>query len=318
MNKLIILSIFFCGLTTIYSQSDTLLLNKYEQKIIENSKLINDLQIEKQKHIELNESYKKDTLSMRKQVKDLVTENTSLKQKISDLNKNKLKEDRDALQSKVDSLKLVVSRNNQIISEKEKQIISEKEKTNKSVEKAKNEANELLLGNIIKYYKNTQFDDLIKSNNKESLSRDRQYVSNNVEVKQIIDDLMVYYNAEELLISKFDSNKTNNALIQLNAIKIQSDLLVKIKEEIEEYNDYYVALKDIIIKIDNLDKSKSAMDDAEIQKRKFNEIIVILSEYMYYKDDYNKYPYLTNAVNEIISVKKLNADASVKDLLLKL
>ena len=318
MKKLIILSMFFYGLTTTYSQSDTLLLNKYEQKIIENSKLIYDLQIEKQKLIELSDSYNKDTLTMLKQIKDMVVENTSFKQKISDLNKNKLKEDRDALQSKVDSLKLVISRNNQIISEKEKQIISEKEIAIKSVEKAKNEANELLLGNIIKYYKNTQFDDLIKSNNKESLSRDRQYVSNNVEVNQIIEDLMVYYNAEELLISKFDANKTNNAQIQLNAIKRQSDSLEEIKGEIEDYNDYNTKLKEIIIEIDNLDKNKSAMDDAEIQKRKFNEIVVILSDYMYNYYDYNKYSYLTNAVNEIISVKKLNADASVKDLLLKL
>lgn len=317
MKKLIIISIFFCGFTATHSQ-DTLLLNKYEQKIIENSKLINDLQIEKQKLIELRDSYKKDTLTLRKQVKDLVTENTSLKQKISDLNKNKLKEDRDALQSKVDSLKLVVSRNNQIISEKEIQIISEKENTNKSVEKAKNATNELLLGNIIDYYKNTQFDELIKSNNKESLSRDRQFVSNNVEVKQIMDDLMAYYNAEELLMSIFNANKTNNVQIQLNSIKRQSNLLKEIKEKIEYYNDYNEALKDIIYKIDNLDKNKSAMDDAEIQKRKFNEIVVILSDYMYNYYEYNKYPYLTNIVNEVISVKKVNADASVKDLLMKL
>lgn len=53
MKKKIVLSILISAVIPAYSQTDSLLLEKYEQKILENSKLKTELQVEKQNSSEL-------------------------------------------------------------------------------------------------------------------------------------------------------------------------------------------------------------------------------------------------------------------------
>ncbi|GAP71383.1 hypothetical protein SAMD00024442_11_47 [Candidatus Symbiothrix dinenymphae] len=318
MKKVIVLTLFLCSFCSAYSQTDSLLLKNYEQKILENSKLQTDLQTEKQKNLDLSNAYKKDTLALQKQIKELRNEISSEKQKVSDLNKNKIKEEKDKLQTKVDSLNTVISTLNQTLANKEKQIASEKANANITVDKAKNDGKAETLASIVNSYKSRQFEDLIKSSTKLSVIRDIQLVGNNAEVKPILNNLSVYFNAEELLAKKFDVAAIKNAQTQLNQIKQKSALLDKLKENIEYYQDFNNALKETIGKLVNLDKRKVADGDTEIQKLKFNEIVTELTKYMYDYYDYGNYPYLSDIVLEIIKRKQPNADANISDLLKKL
>ncbi|GHT87501.1 hypothetical protein FACS189474_0430 [Bacteroidia bacterium] len=313
-----VLALFLCSFCSAYSQTDSLLLKNYEQRILENSKLQTDLQTEKQKNLDLSNAYKKDTLALQKQIKELRNEVYSEKQKVLDLNKNKIKEEKDKLQTNVDSLNTVISTLNQTLANKEKQIASEKANANTIVDNAKNDGKAEVLASIVNSYKNRQFDDLIKSSTKLSVGRDIQLVGNNAEVKPILNDLSVYFNAEEWLAKKFDAAAIKNAQTQLNQIKQKSALLDKLKDNIEYYQDFNNALKKAVEGLIDLDKRKVADGDTEIQKLKFNDIVSVLANYMYNYYDYGNYPYLSDIVLEIIKRKRFDADADITDLLRKL
>lgn len=322
MKKIIVFTILFCGTISAYSQTDSLLLKKFEQNIIENINsikdiLLNDLQIEK-KNLDFRNAYNKDTLALHNQIKDLRIELSSEKQKVLDLNKNIVKEERDNLRTKVDSLKIAISHQNKTIEDKERQITYEQAKAQASAENAKNKGKAEVLANIVNSYKNKSFDDLIKSSTKESLVRDMQVLGNNPEVNSVLNDLQIYFNALELLSNKFDGIQINNAQTQLSQIKRQSKMLDYLKENLEFYKDFNTALKERISSLVNLDSKKLAGGDSEIQKLKFKDIINILSDYMYDYYDYAKYPYLSDIVSEIIKRKKFNADEEITDLLKKL
>ena len=199
MKKIIALTILFCSVISAYSQIDSLFLKYYEEKILENSKLKNDLQTEKQNFSDLSDAYKKDTLALQNQIKNLRNEVSSEKQKVSDLNKNKIKEERDNLQTKVESLNTVISQQNQTIADKDKQIKYEKANAKTTADNAKNDGKAEALASIVNLYKNRTFDDLIKSSTKESVTRDMQLVGNNPEIMPVINDLQIYFKAQELL-----------------------------------------------------------------------------------------------------------------------
>lgn len=308
----------FCGVFSAFSQTDSLFLKNYEEKILENSKLKNDLHTVKKNLSDLSDAYKKDTLALQKQIKDLRDEVSSEKQKVSDLNKNKIKEERDNLQRKVDSLNTVVSIQNQTIADREKQITKEKADAKTIANNAKNDGKAEALVSIVNSYKSRLFDDLIESSTKESVARDMNLVSNYPEVNSVLNDLQIYFNALELLSEKYDAVQTKNAQIQLSHIKRESKLLFTLKNDVDFYQDFTSAFKETIVKIITLDNHKWVDGDAGIQKSKFNDIVTILADYMYNYYDYNNYPYLSDLVLEIIKRKKLNADADISDLLKKL
>lgn len=318
MKKILVLLALFCCVISTYSQIDSLFLKDYKQTILENSKLKNDLQIEKQNVFDLSIAYKKDTLALQKQIKDLKQEVSILNQKVSDLNKEKIKEERDYLQKKVDSLNIVIFEQNQTIENKDKQIINEQNNTKTLVDNAIKKGKTEALSTIVAFYINRSFDDLIISSSKESVARDLLLVGNNSEVKQVLIDLQTYFNALELLSQKFNVEEIQKAQTQLNNIKRKSNKLDAIKEYIDNYKDFNTELIITINKLINFDKVKSAELDSEIQKKKFEDILKILTDYIYNYYDYDKYPYLYEIVHDIIKHKKVNADADITDLLKKL
>lgn len=318
MKKEIVFTILFLGNILAYSQTDSLLLVNYEQKILENGKLKSDLQTEKRNFSDLSDAYKKDTLALQKQIKDLLNELSSEKQKVSDLNKNKIKVERDNLQTQIDSLNSVISKQNQTIIELDNQITYEKKNTKTTYDKAKSEGKAEAFGNIVDFYKNNSFDELIKSSSQESIARDIKLVGDNTEVKMVLNDLQIYFNALKLLSEKIDAVKIKSTQTQLSQIKQKSKLLDDLKVNFEYYEDFNIELKKTIEKLVELDKSKSAAGSPEIQKLKFNEIITILTDYMYNYYDYTNYPYLTDIILEIIKRKQPNADSPVVDLYIKL
>jgi hypothetical protein len=222
MKRIIVMTLLFYGICSAYSQTDSLLLKDYKQTILKNNNLKNDLQTEKQNFSDLSDAYKEDTLILQKQIKVLnkrikvlQKEIEAEKQKVLYLNKNKVKSERDVLLQKVDSLNIVISKRNQTIADKDKQIKNEKAN-------AKNDGKAEVLASIIDSYKNRPFDDLIKSSTKESVVRDMQLVGNDQEVKPVLNDVQIYFNAEELLTEKFDAVQIKNAQTQLSQIKRQS------------------------------------------------------------------------------------------------
>lgn len=318
MKKIIVLIIFLCSIISAYSQTDSLFLKRYEQIILENDKLKNDLKTEKQNFSVLSDIYKKDTLTMQKQIKDLLKEVSAEKQKVSDLHQNKILKERNNLITKVDSLNNLISNQNQIIAVTNNQITIEKANARTTADKAKQDGKSEALVSIVNSYKNLPFDDLIKSSTKESVAREMYIVGNAPEIRPVLNDLQTYFNVLELLSVKYNALQIKNAETQLSQIKHQSKLLDALKEDVEFYKDFNTALKETISKLVNLDKRKSADGVSEIQKLKFNEIVTILTDYMYNYYDYAKYPYLSDLVLEIIKRKQPNADADVADLLTKL
>ena len=207
---------------------------------------------------------------------------------------------------------------NQTIADKENQITIDKGNAKTAADNAKNEGRVEAFTSTVNFYKNRPFDELIKSSTKESIAREIQLLGNNPEIKLVLNDLQIYFNALVLLSEKFDSIKIKNAQTQLNQIKHQSKLLEALKNDVEFYQDFNTALKEAINKLVNLDKFKLAGGDSEIQKLKFNDIVTILTDYIYNYYDYAKYPYLSDIMLEIIKRKQPNADADIIDLLKKI
>ena len=318
MKKIIILIISFFGVISAYAQTDSFLLKQYEQKILEISQLKNDLQKEKQNNSDLSDAYKKYVEASKKEIKELRNEVSSEKQKVSDLNKNKIKEERDYLQTKVESLNAVISKQYQTNKYKDSQILSEKAIAKTSADQAKKDGKAEILASVAKSYNVELFDDLIISSTKESVARDEQLLENDREVEPILNDLETYFKAKELLSAKFDAIQIKNAQTLLSQINRQSKLLDALKDDVEFYQAYNTALKITIGNLVNLDGRKSADGDSGIQKLKFNEIVIILTDYMYNYYDYAKYPSLSDIVSEIIKRKHLNADADIADLIINL
>jgi DNA repair exonuclease SbcCD ATPase subunit len=306
MRKTIVLLLILCGFHSAHSQDCLDKLTKQAVEIDSLQKLVNTEKASSQQSI----------LDYQRISKNL---SDTIKALTSDLSKlEKFKADKKVidtqLEQKNDSIVLLKDQ----IAETSRQISGEKQaheqKLLEEKEKGKNEA----LADVVNSYKNKTIDDLIKSSTKLSVRRDRQFVSDNAEVKAVLSDLETYFNAEELLAKKMDAGQLNDIRVQLNEIKQQSALLDQLRENLEYYKNFNDELKKTIEKLVDLDKRKVADSDTEIQKLKFNEIVSELADYMYNYYDYGNYPYLSDIVLEIIKRKRPNADADITDLLKKL
>ncbi|MBK6571866.1 MAG: hypothetical protein IPG21_05265 [Saprospiraceae bacterium] len=243
-------------------------------------------------------------------MKDLKKDLQNEQEKVTDLNKNKLVVERDNLLAKVDSMNTVISNQIKTLADKDKQIETEKANAITKAEASKNDGKAEAMASILNSYKNRSFDDLIKFSSRESVNRDLPFLGDNPEIKPLLNDLLIFFSAQDLLSEKFDATRIRNAQTLLNQIKHQSKLLDAVKEDVEYYKDFNAALKETVSKVVNLDKSKSADGDAEIQELKFKEIVVLL-DFLYNYYDYSKYPYLSKIFIEIVKRRKPNADADI-------
>lgn len=324
MRKIIILFILLFTIEHTYAQTDSFIKN-YEQKIIENNKLKNDLQLEIQKNSKQSIDYKKDTIELQKKIKELQKIISSQSQELLALNESNIKQDRDflmerfrVLQVRVDSLKAFVVQQNQEIINKDKQIQIEKVNANTIATIAKNDGKREGLLSILNSYKNISFDDLIKSSTKESVARDYKILNNDIEVKSILNDLQIYYDGLNLLKEKFNLSQIKSTQSLLKQIKRPSKLLDTLKDNIEYYQNFNNSLKETISKLIDLDKHKKGDDISESIKFKKDEMSGILINYMFNYYDYYKYPYLFEIVLEIIKRKIQKVDDPITDLLQKL
>jgi hypothetical protein len=257
----------------------------------------------------------KDSVNLNKKIKEFEERVAILSEKKIKIERDNLQKQRDSLQRQVDNLKGTVAGLDQKNREKDTQIVQEKQNSENKVKIENENGKKEILKNIASIYMDKKFDDLIKVSTKVSIQRDQKLLNNNVEVQSILSDLETYFILEELLENKIDTAQMKIAQMQLSKIKRQSGLLDTLMQNIQDYKTYNEKLKKTIEKLINLDNQKGAYDNPNLQNKKFSEIILELSNYMYNYYDYGKYPYLSNIILEIIKRKKFKADADITDLL---
>ena len=196
-----------------------------------------------------------------------------------------------------------------------------KDDTLQQEEHQANTANELLT-KVVHDYKNQKFDDLIFSSTKQSVQRDMLLFDDKTEEKVVLTDLEKYFYAKEAIEKKYDATLISHVQSQLNEVKQTSTQLDKMKENVEYYKNYTDELKQTVEKLLLIDgdgpEGKKAGNDAIIQELKLKDILFVLAQYMFNYYDFIHYPYLTDIVLEIIKRKQPDADADIKDLLIKL
>jgi L-rhamnose mutarotase len=275
----------------------------------------------------LNTAHKTEISGLESQIKTLESDKAGLNKKVkdfekdvADLNRNKIKIERDTLQKRVERLTANVAGLEQKIRDKDKQIAEEQEIGRQMAKEEHEKGKNVSLAKIVETYKDKKFDHLILSSTGPSVGRDRLLVGHIEEVKQVLSDLETYFKAKELFVKKFNAAQIKDTQTQLNQIQQQSELLDKLKENVENYQIFTEGLQESIKKIIALDDEESVAGmPEEIQKKKFNKILAELSSYIFnYDFNFEDYPYLSNIVLEIIKRKQPNADANIKDLLTKL
>jgi hypothetical protein len=208
--------------------------------------------------------------------------------------------------------KELVTRNEEIISatEKVKKVtIVEKENGRREVR-----------DQIAKFYLNKSFDDLISSTNLFMIERDKRLVGDNLNVKQILLDLELFFNVRKLLSIKFEINGLTNSISKINAIKRESRLVEKLKDDLDNYktlNDGLLNTLQRIILIDKMEYVKGM--DESIVKLKLEKVISVLTNYIFVYDfNFVDYPYLNDIILDVMKRKQSDPDADILDLLGKI
>ena len=219
------------------------------------------------------------------------------------------------LKTKSDSITLLKAQ----LLDKDEQITTIRQQVIQRAQQEKEQGKQEALIKLLNTYKKP-FDDLIKSSSKESIQRDMLLVGDDAEVKQILNELQIYFDAKELIAKKFDDVQIKNAQTQVKQIRQKSTLLDKLEETVGKYQIFNNGLKEVIDELVTLDNRESVAGmDEEIQKQKFNKIMSEISAYIFnYDFNLMDYPYLSDIILEIIKRKQPNADANITDLLNKL
>lgn len=199
------------------------------------------------------------------------------------------------------------------ILQKEEQLSSEDAKCEQRIYDEVIHTKNKLLADILNIYKKP-FDDLIKLSTKSSVQRDLEIVDKNQEIKSVLLDLEKFFEAQELFNIKYDYARVNNSLQQLNQIKQNSELLERLKINIEFYNSYRDELKAAVEKIIELDKKSLAANDEMVKELKLKDI----TNYIYNYYDFSIYPYYSEIITEIIKRKFPDPDSDISDLLNKI
>jgi len=201
---------------------------------------------------------------------ELNKKNKTLESSVSDLNTNKIKIERDNLQTKFDSLTIKVTELNNQVSIKDKKIIQEKELCEQKSIQEKGKGKQEVLSLIIQMY-NIPFDELIKNSTIKTVERDMSIVGNKTEVLQKLSSLQIYFISELVLSEKYSEQKVQNAITQLKSIE-QTELVLKLTDLLSKYKLCNDGLKTTIDKILEIDKIFVANDEYT-QKTKLNDVL---------------------------------------------
>lgn len=310
MKKVIVVILIMFGVSNAYTQD---LIKEIQKLTLANDSL--QKQVIKPLNdsiIKLNSAHNIEITKLNEKVKALEIEKSELNKEIktlensvAKLNKNKIKVERDSLQAKIDSLTKKEKELNEQISIKDKQIIQEKEK-------GKEEA----LNQILQTY-NKPFDELIKNSSLKTVERDMSIVGDKTVVQQTLLSLQKYFNSEQVLSEKYSEQNVANAITQLKSIE-QTELVLKLTENLTNYKMRNDELKKTIDKILEIDK-KFVANDEYTQKIKLNDILAEIAWYIRnYRFNFFDYPYLSEIILEIIKLKQKDANTDIANLKEKL
>jgi hypothetical protein len=338
MNKFIIIAFFVCGFSTAHSQVN-LTIQQYDS--ITNEK---NVLVEKNKNLQdsckkmatnfskdfkkandsianLHKSYQEELKTLVADKEKLSKELYSANKKVSDLQPEKISKERESLQNLVNITKTDNSKLVNKIDSIEKEIVIVSQQCEKKVLQEKENGKHEVLANLVNTYKNKPFDYLVKCSSIESIQRDILLVGDSMKVKLVLNDLLIYLNAKEQLTKKFDAVQIKNTQMQLNKIIQKSDLVNKIKETVEKYQEFNKGLKSMLNEIKEIDNKIPEGEGVgeDTRKTKFNLIYLEISSYIFnYNLNFTDYPYLSDIVLQTIKRKQPNIDADVTDLLNKL
>lgn len=321
MKKTLLSLLMLCCITAAFSQD---LIEK-----IQALTLVND-SLQKQVIKPLNDSIAKLNAVHSAELNLLKTQVDSLKQEkfalnnkvkileseISDLNKTKIKAERDRYKKMLDSINARTIALEAIITEKEVLISKEKQLGEQKALQEKEIGKQEVINQILQSY-NRPFDELIASSTLQMVERDLLIVGDKLPQGNKLPALQSYFIAEQVLHEKFNQHKVDNAVSLIAGIE-QTDLVKKLNKNLNDYKLCNDALKKTIEKIVKIDEDFVANDD-ETQKDKLKEILTELSWYFRnYRFNFSDYPYLSEVVLEIMKLKQKDANTDIRYLLEKL
>jgi len=354
MKKSLILFLFLCFFSAVYSQ-DSVLVKEFQKLTLTND----SLQKQVKKLTSTNDS-------LQKQIKKIEKDNGDLNIKINNLSKDKIKNEIDSLRKANDSLqKQVIKPKQDSISNLQGQIkkiekdngdlnikiknldskINDLNKDKLKIEKdSLQKYNKNLIEEKIKFEKkiyeqekdiasmkneslkqqnaynqiaqtyNKPFNELIKSLTKQTVERDLLFIGNNETVKKKIQDLQKYFVSRQVLEERYNDEKIKTAQNQLKSVE-QSELVKDLIDKLVDYKLRNEGLKTTINNILEIDK-KFVSNDEYTQKTKLQDILFEFSWYFRnYRFNFDDYPYLSSIVLEIMKVKQKDANTPIKYLL---
>lgn len=308
MKKIFISTLFIFSFCKVYAQTD--LIKVISSQAVQIDSLKKLVKSENENFSKLSKEYNRNLKNQIDSLKILKLELSKLEAFKAEKNKSEI-----LFKQKNDSLKLLTKE----IVEINKRLFDEKQKNQQNLLaenlKGKNE----IKSEIINSYKNKKFDELILLSSKYSIQRDLFLTENNIEIKNLLNDLNIYLQAKEILEKRCAPEQINSIKLQLNLIKQQSPLLDKLKENVDNYPIFNNGLKECFIKIDEIDKKNTVGSYKDLINLKYNKILSEISTYIFeYDFNFNDYPYLSDVIIQLIKLKKSNPDADISNLIKKL
>jgi len=242
--------------------------------------------------------------------------NQSNIQKIANLNKSKVKIERDSIQKiiafKDSSLKykeIDCSKKDSIINVRDGIISAEREKQKAALIQEFDDGKKVLINEIINSY-NLPLDELIKKPKIFFVKEDNTIINKNDGKSTKIINLQQYYASESVLTEKYDEQKIQDALRNIAQIE-QNRLVEDLIKKLKNYGLNNQALKSTIDSIAVIDKMIVANDDYT-QKEKFKDIMVEVSWFIkHYRFNFIDYPYLNERIVRLIREKQVDANKDI-------
>ena len=326
MKKTIVFSLLVLFSSISFAQNDLLdRIEKQAGKIKELETQITDLEnIIKQKDKDIEDIVKqknKDIESINNKYKKCQKDSTSLKntvdnntQKIASLEKEnntikQLQNEKDEAEKK---LKECEDNKEHEIEEIKNECI---EKENNSYDQGIKDAYSEIEQNI-----NMDFDQMVQTMSSETINHYISIFKKDANLLDKLNKALIFIEARNLLNKKYDKDSIDEALSKIQNLGIKSELKDDLEEKLKMYgysNDY---LKQTVINIIDKDKKFYANDgDDDTTELKRWLILKEISDFIYnYSFTFDKYPYLSNIISEILDKKFNDINIDISYILEKL
>lgn len=310
-NTLLLLFCMF-SLFSVYAQQDVLL-EKYMKQSLKQELVIDSLKKVSKSNIEKfdkkSKEYQNEINSKNDSIKSLKLNLSKVEKFKSEMNKNE-----SLFKQKNDSISLLKKQNIDL----NKQKIDDKKLFVQNLREENLKGKNEVKSKLINYYTSEKFDELIVSTSKNSIQRDILIIEDN-EVIRILNDLIMFFEAQAILNKKYNIEQLKSVQLQLNKLKQPSEQLARLTENIENYQGFNNDLLECLLKINEIDKKETVGSDIVLKKLKYNKILSELSTYIFDNDfNFVEYPYLSDIILELIKRKKPNPDSDITDLIKKL